>query len=305
VRFGVCFDRTVDLLRHLRFFVAVAEEGHFGHAADRLGMTQPPLSQGVQRLESRLGVTLLTRGSRGVRLTTAGAELLPRARALLDGADQFEEEARRQRENRGAVRIGVIAALSDWQVATVTAAVRAAAPDPASRTVITTTAATVDLVDAVTAGRLDCAVVHHPALLGGLEAGPVQKIPRFLLVPADHPAARRKQSLRSLSGLACATAPRSHGTAAFDLLVDTLRGKGLDPDFLSAAGDRDALTAVAAGRAFALTTDPSLRMPGVAQVPVAGEEFALRVRLVWQEPAPPDDDVRTAVADALRQERPR
>ncbi|MEV0084385.1 LysR family transcriptional regulator [Saccharopolyspora sp. NPDC050642] len=294
----------MDLLRHLRFFVAVAEEGHFGHAADRLGMTQPPLSQGVQRLETRLGITLLTRGSRGVGLTTAGAELLPRARALLDGAEQFEEEARRQRENRGAVRVGVVAALSDRQVAALTAAVRAAAPDPAARTVIITTASTVDLVDAVTAGRLDCAVVHHPALIGALQAGPVRKIPRSLLVPADHPAARRKQSLRSLAGLACATAPRSHGTAAFDLLVDTLRIKGLDPDFLPAAGDRDALTAVAAGRAFALTTDPSLAASGVTRLQAPGEDLALRVRLVWQEPAPPDD-VLAAVEAALRPEAAR
>ncbi|MGW1679270.1 LysR family transcriptional regulator [Saccharopolyspora sp. NPDC002376] len=285
----------MDLLRHLRFFVAVAEEGHFGHAADRLGMTQPPISQGVQRLETKLGVTLLTRGSRGVQLTTAGAELLPRARALLDGADQFEEEARRQRENRGAVRIGVIAALSDWQVAACAAAVRAAAPDPATRTVITTTASTVDLVDAVSAGRLDCAAVHHPALIGALTSGPVLKIPRWLLIPAD-----RKPALRSLRGLACATAPRSHGTAAFDLLVDTLRAKGLDADFLPAPGDRDAITAVAAGRAFALTADPMLDGPGVVRAP-AGDDLALRVRLVWQESAA--EDVRTAFEAALRRTR--
>ncbi|MGP4019583.1 LysR family transcriptional regulator [Saccharopolyspora sp. 5N708] len=290
----------MDLLRHLRFFVAVAEEGHFGHAADRLGMTQPPLSQGVQRLENRLGVTLLTRGSRGVRLTTAGAELLPRARALLDGADQFEDEARRQRENRGAVRLGVIPALSDWRIAAVTADVRAAAPDPAARAVITTTAPTAELVDAVTVGRLDCAAVHHPALIGALEAGPVLKIPRRLLIPNDHPAARRKQSIRALRGLACATTPRSHGTAAFDLLVDTLRSKGLDPDFLPAAGDRDAVAAVAAGRAFALTTDSALRAPGVVSAS-AGDDLALRVRLVWQEPTP--EDVRTAFEAALRRQR--
>lgn len=78
---------SVDLLRRLRVFVAVAEEGHFGHAADRLGMTQPPVSQGVRRLEGKLGVTLLTRTARGVGLTSAGAELLPRATALLADND--------------------------------------------------------------------------------------------------------------------------------------------------------------------------------------------------------------------------
>ncbi|MFC7343399.1 LysR family transcriptional regulator [Saccharopolyspora griseoalba] len=287
----------MDLLRHLRFFAAVADEGHFGHAADRLGMSQPPLSQGLRRLEDQLGVTLLTRGSRGVRLTTAGADLLPRARALLDGSEQFLEAARRQRENRGAVRIGVIAALSDSHLAALTAAVRAAAPDPRARTVITSTASTAELVDEVARGGLDCAVVHHPALLGDLRAGQVLKIPRTLLVPEDHPAAGERTTLRALRGLACATAPRAHGTPAFDLLVDTLRGKGLDPDFLPAPGDRDALGAVAAGRAFALTTDPQLRSPGVRTSP-AGEELALRVRVIWAEPGPPPD-VRSAIENAL------
>ncbi|GAA2343264.1 LysR family transcriptional regulator [Saccharopolyspora halophila] len=287
----------MDLLRHLGFFVAVAEEGHFGHAADRMGMSQPPLSQGVRRLESRLGVTLLIRGSRGVRLTTAGADLLPRARALLDGREQFLDAARRQRESRGAVRIGVIAALSDLQVAALTAAVRAAAPDPDARTVIISTAPTAELVDAVTGGRLDCAVVHHPALLGELRAGPVLKLPRMLLMPDGHPAARGKPSLRALSGLACATAPRAHGTAAFDLLADTLRAKGLDPEFLPAPGDRDALSAVVAGRAFALSADLRLEAPGVRAAPV-GEELALRVRVVRPDPVP-QQDVPDALESAL------
>ncbi|RRO17498.1 LysR family transcriptional regulator [Saccharopolyspora rhizosphaerae] len=288
----------MDLLRHLRFFVAVAEEGHFGHAADRLGMTQPPLSQGVQRLENRLGVTLLTRGSRGVRLTTAGADLLPRARTLLAGADEFAEAARRQRENRGAVRIGVLPALGDRQVAGLVAALRQ--PDPGARTVIVSTAATVDLVDAVSGGRLDCAVVHHPALLGDLGTSPVIKVPRKLLVPADHPAAR-KPSVRALRGLACAAAPRAHGTAAFDLLVDTLRERGLDPEFLPAPGDRDALSAVAAGRAFALSTDPEVRAPGVAVVD-AEDALALRVRVVWPDPSP-QPEVCAALETALREQR--
>ncbi|GAB3687172.1 LysR family transcriptional regulator [Saccharopolyspora tripterygii] len=289
----------MDLLRHLRFFVAVAEEGHFGHAADRLGMTQPPLSQGVQRLEGHLGVTLLIRGSRGVRLTTAGADLLPRARTLLEGAGDFTEAARRQRERRGAVRIGVIAALGDHLVAGLVAALRAAAPDPAARTVIVTTAPTVDLVDAVAGGRLDCAVVHHPALLGDLRTSQVVKIPRRLLVPADHPSAA-KPTLRALRGLDCATAPRADGTAAFDLLVDTLRERGLDPGFLPAPGDREALSAVAAGRAFALSADPGVRAPGVVSAP-AGDALALRVRVIWPDPAP-QPDVCEALESALREQ---
>src|ERR1700712_4406213 len=79
----VAARRRIDLVRHLEFFVAVADELHFGRAADLVGVRQPPLSQGVQRLERRLGALLFERGPRGVRLTPAGALLLPRARAIL------------------------------------------------------------------------------------------------------------------------------------------------------------------------------------------------------------------------------
>lgn len=286
---------TVDLLRHLRLFVTVAEEAHFGRAADRLGMTQPPVSQGVQRLEQRLGVVLLSRGAGGVHLTPAGTELLPRARALLEDAQRFSDDAERHRENRGALRIGLVPQLCDRQVAAIVSAARGTG----SRVVIASTAPTSELVDAVTAGQLDCALVHHPALITALDCGEVRKVPRWLLVPEDHPTATAAApSVRSLRGLPIATVPRSHGTAAFDLFVDTVHAKGLDPEFLPATNDRETVAAVAAGRAAGFTTDPRLDAPGVAVVTVPGDDFALRLRLVWRAPGPPSE-IRAAIESAL------
>src|ERR1044072_8293675 len=95
-------------LRHLRAFVAVAEERHFGRAADRLHMAQPPLSQQIRRLESELGVELLHRTTRRVEVAPpGGGVLLERARQLIADADSAVEDARRAaRGEVGKLAIG-------------------------------------------------------------------------------------------------------------------------------------------------------------------------------------------------------
>ena len=98
--------------RELRYFVAVAEELHFGRAAERLGMAQPPLSRAIQQLERRLGVCLLERNRRGVALTDAGEVLLHEGRATLDAATAA---ARRTRRAGGADDPAVPATAWCWR----------------------------------------------------------------------------------------------------------------------------------------------------------------------------------------------
>jgi DNA-binding transcriptional LysR family regulator len=279
----------VDLLRHLEFFVAIAEEEHFGHAAARLGIAQPPLSQGLQRLERALGVVLVDRSSRGARLNAVGRDLLPRARALLESAEDLRRAA--GAHGPAPVRIGAVPQLP---IATVAALVTACREAPEI-----VTASSTELLDALSAGRLDLAVVVHPALMGSLQSGPVHRLATALLLPADHPAAATGPVvLRSLRGLALATPPRAHGPAAHDLLLDTIEQRGLVTTPVSAPDDRAALVLVATGRAFAITADPALDAPGVVRREVAGKPLPLRLRMAWRSPGP-DPAVRDAVLDAL------
>lgn len=279
----------MDLIRHLRFFVTVAEEGHFGRAAATLNMTQPPLSQGLRRLEQHIGTDLIHRTQQGAVLTTAGAALLPRARLLVDDSERFLAEAERVSEARGVVRWGATAALPDRMLTACAAALRTG-PDV---TVSTEVAASVDLVAAVRSGMCDLAVVEHPALLDGVEAGPVTKAPRWVVVPAGHRSARAERPrFPMLSDLSFATPPRAGNPAAFDATQDILRERGLDVGATTVLDDRTALAAVAAGTHFGISTASPGSVPGVAWLTLAPDAIALRVRIVWR----PSVDVARHVA---------
>jgi DNA-binding transcriptional LysR family regulator len=116
-------------LRQLRYFVAVAEELHFGRAAERLHMSQSPLSRAIRDLERELGLVLFVRTTRRVELTPAGAALLERARRALAQVDLAVDDARRAAEpERGALTIGY-GPFSRSLVTRIVAAVAARRPD--------------------------------------------------------------------------------------------------------------------------------------------------------------------------------
>lgn len=286
----------VDLLRHVTFFVTIAEERHFGRAADRLGMTQPPLSQGLRRLETHLGARLFERNAREVTLTPAGRALLGPAEAFVAAADALQRSALEHGEAGSTVRLGVVGALRPEVVAALAAAVR----DASGSGVETVVSSTVDLADRLAAGRCDLAVVRHPGVLSDLAAGPVVRLPTRLLVPAGRaPGGRlRWAALRDLS---LALPPRGHHPAAHDQLVDAVARRGVTPRVIAVEDDRALLAAVAADRAFTVGSDLAAGAAGVAALDPA-DPIPVRVRPVWHPGAPPDEAVREAVVAALRAE---
>ncbi|GAA1098422.1 LysR family transcriptional regulator [Tsukamurella strandjordii] len=259
----------MDLIRHLRFFVAVAEEQHFGRAADRLGITQPPVSAGLRRLEEALGVTLIDRSRRGADLTPAARELLPRARVMVGDADRFVAEAARLGAGTGQRRVALCDAL-DGATATACGAGLRDDPDP-----LTLSAGpSPQLARAVAEDLLDAAVVEHPVLSDGAPSGPVIALPRDFLVPEDF----RSPRLRELSALQVAMPPRAANPPAADLLLDRLTARGITAQPRISETEAATHAAVAAGLAFALVPAGGPTPPGTARR--AAPDFPLRVRVL-------------------------
>jgi DNA-binding transcriptional LysR family regulator len=303
----------VDLLKHLGFFKAVADVRHFGNAAADLGMTQPPLSQGIRRLERHLGVRLFDRDARGVRITAAGRRLLPAARDLLDAADELVSTAR-DLALPEQVRLGIAADLEDGvphllraltapplvEPVETSRTARTAPPlvEPvetsrtAGTSITPTVAGSVELVDLLRDGLLDVAVVRHPGVLDGLTAGLVLVVPTRL-VPAD-------------VRLPVAVPPRHHQPPAHDQLVDALRRAGHSGEVVEARDAAQRRALVAAGLAAGVV--PMFRGPvlqgepgasGAAAEGPAGPPLRLRVALPLAAQRRPEID-HEAVAEVIR-----
>ncbi|NUR95653.1 MAG: LysR family transcriptional regulator, partial [Kribbellaceae bacterium] len=280
-------------------FVALAEEQHFGDAARVVGITQPPLSQGLRRLEALVGAKLFERGAGRVELTPAGVALLPYARRALSSIDDFHQAAVARDPEGPEIRLGLAPEVPPAAGAAVAKA--AGEVTPGSRVTVVS-APTTTLVNQVTTGRLTLAVVQHPTVLDGLEAGPVSLLPTWVLIPTDIPADGEVVALNQLKGLPFAVRSRVEAPAARDLFVDTLALHRPDGGTVVVTDERAGLAMAAAGQAILVTADPSLTAPGVRRHRLAGDPLPLRLRLVWSRTRTPflrPNDVMAHLTEAL------
>ena len=172
-------------LEQVRGFVAVAEELHFGRAAERLQMTQPPLSRQIQKLERDIGVTLLDRDNRSVSLTRAGHAFLGEARRLLSIADTAPESARRIAQGlEGRISLGFTA----MAAASVLSAVLAEADEQLGGVDVVLHELVSDAqFEALLTGGLDLALVRLPPQRPEFDSRLVFREPLVAAVPARHP----------------------------------------------------------------------------------------------------------------------
>lgn len=272
--------------RYLQIFVALADEQHFGDAARVIGITQPPLSQGLRRLEALVGAKLFERGPGQVELTPAGKALLPHARRALNAIEEFHHAASAQDPEGVEIRLGLAPEVPASVGAAVAAACSAAVRG--SR-VSVISAPTSSLVQQVSAGRLGLAAVLHPAVLDGLEAGPVTLLPTWALVPtALYPDDGAALPLGKLHGLPIAVRPRAEAPAARDLFLDTLALHRPGGGTVIVTDERAGLAMAAAGQAIVVTPDPSLAAAGVGRHPLIDDPLPVRLRLVWPQSRTPN-----------------
>ncbi len=275
-------------LRHLRYFAAVAEERHFGRAADALGIAQPPLSKQLQDLEAELGYSLFDRSRRPIELTAAGRTLLEHTRGLFEALEVAVRETRRAGEGHsGRLAIGYPASLAYSGLTQLLRAFRERSPDVAIEVRELPPA---DQVEALKRGDLDVGFVRSPMVEPQLASENIRTEKLVLALPADHRLAIRERiALSAVAREPFVFFPRARGPGFFDLLISVCRDSGFTPHIVQEAPQIDVLALVAAG--FGLSILPEsvreLRRADIVLRPIIGSPTT-ELRLVWRsgDPAP-------------------
>jgi DNA-binding transcriptional LysR family regulator len=266
-------------LRHLRYFVAVAEELHFRRAAERLYVAQPAVSEQIRKLEAELGVRLFDRTHRSVALTEPGRALLVEARRVLHIAEAAMHAARSARDSAmSRLRIGYV---PDALPGSVPRALQQLSSSAPRFDVALETGAPLGVIQAVRDGRLDAAVVGLPAPTLGLRVTTLGYQPLVAALPASHARyADGELTLQRLAPERVVLLPRDANPALHDAVVSLLHGAGLSPAFVEAPEPRveAVLLGVAAGGGVALLPASIVEryaVPGVRLVELAGLEPTL------------------------------
>jgi DNA-binding transcriptional LysR family regulator len=280
-------------LQHLRSFVAVAEERHFGRAALRLDLSQPQVSRHVRALEDALGVTLLTRTSRQTALTAAGAAALADARETLAAVERLRTRAAAARAGAGRVAVAFVWSTLAGYLAPLVAA--AADIDLAVRQL-----RFVEVVPALRRGDVDLAIsrpFHEPS---ETVERTLRVEPSVVALAAGHPAAARERlTLEEFAALPLILLRRDLAPRSHDAARDAARRRGVSLNVVrEARSPAEALALVGAGLgAYRLPASAAAPHPGVVYRELEG---APTRAVLLRRPEPPAPAVAAAIALAVR-----
>jgi DNA-binding transcriptional LysR family regulator len=280
-------------LRHLRYFVAVAEELHFRRAAERLYVAQPAVSEQVRKLEQELGVRLFDRTQRSVALTGAGMALLDEARRVLHQAEVAIAAARGARDHATMrLRIGY---LPDSMPAPLPRALRHLSGSAPRVRVDIEPGPALRLIEDLRAQRLDAVISSLPAPTSGLRVTPLGHQRVIAALPAAHPhAVESAVVLGWLTREQLVVLPHDANPAFHNAVVATCHDAGLSPSFKEVASVDLALLAVAAGAGIALLPESVAERhigPGVRFLPLQGADAAFQTAVLTD---PQSENLATA-----------
>ena len=273
-------------LRHLRYFVAVAEELHFGRAAQRLNISQPPLSQQIRILEQEIGAQLFSRTNRSVSLTAAGQQFLLDARLILQNVNQAADKAARiHRGEEGELRIGFtssspfIDAVSD---ALFTFRQRFPAVHLQMQELHTRQQLT-PLLD----GSLDLGVMRNTVLPDTLNHQLILQEPLYALVPCQHALANRSHiSIRELAQESFVFFDPQVGTALYSDIINLLERYQIQPKITQEVGEAmTIIVLVSTGLGISILPESFQRvhLDNVVWIPLQEADAQSEVWLVWPE----------------------
>jgi DNA-binding transcriptional LysR family regulator len=269
--------------RHLKFFVAVAEELHFTRASLRLRIAQPHLSQEIRRLEREIGVELFVRTKRSVALTPAGRAFLERVRIVFDDtAGAVYAAQRASRGEIGRIRLGFVTVAAIGVIPNATARFRSAYPDVE---VLLKDVHSDEGLEAVRTGQLDLCLLHPPRTVDpALNIETAWLEPLVAVLPPKHPLADKQRiSLQRLKSEPWVINPRETGSRLHDEIIAACEAAGFEPRV--------------AQRSARVTTEISMVASGigVALMPITSARLAFG-GAVYRQLRPPGSSVPVAFA---------
>ncbi|CAI8763960.1 LysR family transcriptional regulator [Kosakonia sp. YIM B13611] len=273
-------------LRHLRYFIAVAEELHFGHAAARLNISQPPLSQQIQILEQQVGARLLARTNRSVSLTPAGRQFLADSRQILSQVDEAAARAMRLHQGEtGELRIGFtssapfIKAVSDTL-----SSFRQRYPDVHIQTREINTR---EQISPLNEGLLDLGLMRNTPLPETLAWEVILREPLLAMIHKDHPLALRSAvSLVELAQEPFVFFDPHVGTGLYDEILGLMRRYQLTPTITQEVGEAMTIIGlVAAGLGVSIlpASFRRVQLTEMRWVPIIEADAVSEMWLVWSK----------------------
>lgn len=270
-------------LRHLRYFIAVAEERSFSRAAERLVIAQPPLSQQIRRLEVDLGFPLFQRTSKGVRLTPAGEAFLPAARNVLQATD----DARKCAE---AAHLGVagrlsVAYMNSAPYGVLPRLLKAMRDQHGGIRIEVREMAIADQIDALVDGEVDAGILRPPVDDARLASMKLVEEPFVVVLPAGHTLATAAIiNLRQLNGEPLVGYPRGHPAGFRERVDAALRNAGISPRVVQEARHVHSLCGLVAGGvgvSIVPAGSRALSIEGVRFVLLDAPELRAETWLAW------------------------